>query len=264
MTNETSGLNARLNRILFLAAAAAALLAWGMGLATSGAAAGAACDKVASPLGSDAYPGTVAEPYATVDKLANSLSPGQTGCLRAGVYQGDVRVNKGGVSGAPTTITSYPGERATVVGRFRVADAANYVTVTQPRPRRAQRGEPAESDDQRRSRHVRRQRRHEPSHDDLLPARQRRLRPRARHRHRAQPHPQLRRAPGHQPSPRHLRGGLGPRPDHRQLDLRQRGPRGAAVPGRAGDLHRAQRDRRQRAGDHLLPRVRRTTSPRTT
>jgi nitrous oxidase accessory protein NosD len=130
MTNETSGLNARLNRILFLtAAAAAALLAWGMGLATSGAAADAACDKVASPLGSDAYPGTVAEPYATVDKLANSLSPGQTGCLRSAVYQGDVNVNRGGVQGAPTTITSYPGERATVVGRFRVAEPANFVTV---------------------------------------------------------------------------------------------------------------------------------------
>jgi hypothetical protein len=85
MTNETSGLNARPNRILFLAAGAAVLLAWGMGLATSGAAADAACDKVASPLGSDAYPGTVAEPYATVDKLANSLSPGETGCLRSAV-----------------------------------------------------------------------------------------------------------------------------------------------------------------------------------
>ena len=46
-----------------------------MGLATAGAGA-AACDKVASPLGSDAYPGTVAEPYATVEKLANSLHAG--------------------------------------------------------------------------------------------------------------------------------------------------------------------------------------------
>ena len=70
MANETSGLNARPNRILFLAAGAAVLLALG-GLATSGAAADAACDRVASPLGSDAYPGTVTEPYATVDKLAN-------------------------------------------------------------------------------------------------------------------------------------------------------------------------------------------------
>ena len=88
------------------------------------------CDKVASPLGSDAYAGTVAEPYATAGKLANSLAPGQTGCLRAGVFQGDVKVSKGGGTGAPTTITSYPGERATVVGRFRSPTPANLVTVT--------------------------------------------------------------------------------------------------------------------------------------
>jgi parallel beta-helix repeat protein len=108
---------------------AAVFLAWGTSLAASTAGA-AGCDRVAAPLGSDAYPGTVAEPYATVEKLANSLSPGQTGCLRAGVFQGDVRVSTGGGTGAPTTITSYPGERATVVGRFRVADTANHVTVT--------------------------------------------------------------------------------------------------------------------------------------
>jgi hypothetical protein len=111
------------------AVCAAVFLAWGMSLAASNAGA-AACDKVAAPLGSDAYAGTVAEPYATADKLANSLAPGQTGCLRAGVFQGDVRVSKGGGTGAPTTITSYPGERATVVGRFRVAETANHVTVT--------------------------------------------------------------------------------------------------------------------------------------
>ena len=116
-------------QLKFLAAWTAVFLACGMVMAASGASA-AACDKVASPLGSDAYPGTAAEPYATVERLANSLAPGQTGCLRAGVFQGDVKVTKGGVAGAPTTITSQPGERAIVVGRFRVADTANFVTVT--------------------------------------------------------------------------------------------------------------------------------------
>ena len=48
----------------------------GMGATQAGA---AGCDKVGSPLGSDAYPGTAAAPYATVEKLANSLHPGQTG-----------------------------------------------------------------------------------------------------------------------------------------------------------------------------------------
>ena len=112
-----------------VAVLAALFLAWSMGTAATSASA-AACDKVASPLGSDSYPGTVAEPYATAEKLANSLSPGQTGCLRAGVFQNDVKVSKGGAPGAPTHVTSYPGERAMVVGRLRVADTANHVTIS--------------------------------------------------------------------------------------------------------------------------------------
>ena len=90
-----------------------------------------ACDRVASPLGSNSNVGTLTKPFATVEKLANSLKAGQTGCLRAGVYQRDVKITKGGTSSAPTTITSYPGERAIVVGRLHVADEANNVVVQQ-------------------------------------------------------------------------------------------------------------------------------------
>jgi hypothetical protein len=89
------------------------------------------CAKVASPLGSNSNSGTLAKPYATVEKLANSLRAGQVGCVRAGVYTRDVKVSRGGTSSAPTTITSFPGERATVVGRFRVSDTANNVIVQQ-------------------------------------------------------------------------------------------------------------------------------------
>jgi hypothetical protein len=89
------------------------------------------CDKYASPLGSNAFSGTLSQPFATVDKLANSLRPGRAGCLRAGVYQRDVKIIKGGTTGSPTVITSAPGERATVVGRFHVADEANNVVVQQ-------------------------------------------------------------------------------------------------------------------------------------
>jgi parallel beta-helix repeat protein len=90
-----------------------------------------ACDRVASPLGSNSNVGSLTKPFATADKLANSLKAGQTGCLRAGVYQRDVTITKGGTSTAPTTITSYPGERAVVVGRLYVADEANNVVVQQ-------------------------------------------------------------------------------------------------------------------------------------
>ena len=105
---------------------AAAIAVAAIGIAPSAA---AACDKVASPHGSDAFPGTTAAPYATVDHLANSLNAGQTGCLRAGVFQGDVRITQGGSASAPTKLTSYPGERATVVGRIHIADEANHILV---------------------------------------------------------------------------------------------------------------------------------------
>ena len=45
------------------------------------------CTKVASTTGSDSAAGTAASPYRTVDRLADSLQPGQTGCLRAGTFE---------------------------------------------------------------------------------------------------------------------------------------------------------------------------------
>jgi parallel beta-helix repeat protein len=90
-----------------------------------------ACDRVASPLGSNSNLGSVTKPFATAEKLATSLKAGQTGCLRAGVYQRDVKIAKGGTGSAPITITSYPGERAVVVGRVHVAEEANNVIVQQ-------------------------------------------------------------------------------------------------------------------------------------
>jgi len=88
-----------------------------------------ACDKVASPRGSNTNRGTAAKPYATVGKLANSLRAGETGCLRAGDYRGRVTIRKGGARGAPTTIRSAPGERATVLGRLHVDNRANHVVI---------------------------------------------------------------------------------------------------------------------------------------
>ena len=72
-----------------------------------------------------------AHPYATVGKLANSLRPGQTGCLRAGVYRGRIKIRRGGRAGAPTTIRGASGARATVRGRLYVANSANHVVVKQ-------------------------------------------------------------------------------------------------------------------------------------
>ena len=120
----------------FLAVLAAVLAFVGMEVTRSQGAidatqAGPACDKVASPLGSDVNSGTVAKPYATVQRLVDALGVGEAGCLREGVFQGDVKFVRGGSPGAPVTLTSYPGERATVIGRIHVSDEANNVVVQQ-------------------------------------------------------------------------------------------------------------------------------------
>ena len=87
------------------------------------------CDKIASGSGSDAASGSLSSPYRTAQKLVDSLSPGQTGCLRAGLYTQNVTISRGGSAGSPVTLSSHPGERATLRGRLRVQDSANFVTV---------------------------------------------------------------------------------------------------------------------------------------
>ena len=111
---------------LLVALATAAVIV-AAGVADSPAA--TSCDKVAAPSGSDSAAGSVAAPYRTAGRLVASLQPGQTGCLRAGTYEQNLTIERGGSAGAPITLSSYPGERATVRGRFRVKDSANFVTV---------------------------------------------------------------------------------------------------------------------------------------
>jgi hypothetical protein len=79
------------------------------------------CDHVAAAADHDA-----------VQRLVDALSPGETGCLRSGTYsQGIVRFHHGGRAGAPIRLTSYPGERARLVGGFvYVPHGADHVTVS--------------------------------------------------------------------------------------------------------------------------------------
>jgi parallel beta-helix repeat protein len=101
-----------------------------LALAPSGAAAAEGCDKVVAPDGSNSAAGTEAAPYASFQKLVDSLAPGQTGCLRGGTYREEnVMVSRGGSGeGARVTVRSYPGERALHIGRIYVTDRANFVT----------------------------------------------------------------------------------------------------------------------------------------
>jgi parallel beta-helix repeat protein len=117
----------RCRKQLLTASIAAACLAFAV---TPASALAVTCSKVAATGGSDSAAGTYAKPYRTLQKLADSLSAGQTGCLRSGTYSGNASLSRGGTAGAPLTITSYTGERATVVGKLWIKDSANFVTFS--------------------------------------------------------------------------------------------------------------------------------------
>jgi hypothetical protein len=68
----------------------------------------------------------VAEPGADAQEFAESLTPGQTGCFRAGNYSfEELKVTTPGV-----TLAAYPGEAATLSGRVWVARGADGVTFS--------------------------------------------------------------------------------------------------------------------------------------
>ena len=50
------------------------------------AAAAAQCTRFAAPDGSDQNDGGASTPFQTAQRLVDALSPGETGCLRAGSY----------------------------------------------------------------------------------------------------------------------------------------------------------------------------------
>jgi nitrous oxidase accessory protein NosD len=72
---------------------------------------------MAAPWGSNGASGAPREPFRTPGRLATSLAPGETGCLRGGEYtQREVIVRRRKV-----TLRSAPGERATWRGRIVLA-----------------------------------------------------------------------------------------------------------------------------------------------
>jgi hypothetical protein len=90
----------------------------------------AKCDGFASPTGSDLRRGTAKHPFRTPRRLLRSLKNGETGCLRGGTY-GTVsshhKLLASGVPGGRRTLTSYPGEKATIAGYVEVH--GSYVTL---------------------------------------------------------------------------------------------------------------------------------------
>jgi parallel beta-helix repeat protein len=115
---------------IVLAALAAALGVAALGYSAAPTSATVICDRYAATTGSDSAAGTSTAPYRTAQKLVNSLTAGQTGCLLGGTYNEHVRFNHGGTVGSPIRLTSARGTRATVVGRMYVPDESNDVVVS--------------------------------------------------------------------------------------------------------------------------------------
>lgn len=126
-------------RLLPAALVVVALLLGNFGLSSSsGQAGGSECDLVASVVGSNTNPGTLAQPVRTVQRLVDILGPGQTGCLRGTpahtpFIENVSLINKnqsGGSEADRITLMSYPGEIAKIKGAVTLAESANFITFT--------------------------------------------------------------------------------------------------------------------------------------
>ena len=106
-----------------LALSALLLLAAGAGSAT----AEGGCDLVASPAGSNSAGGSPDDPLRGARALVAALDPGQVGCFEAGTYRfRELKVSEPGI-----TLTSAPGQRATLRGRIWIARGANRATFSE-------------------------------------------------------------------------------------------------------------------------------------
>jgi len=64
--------------------------------------------------GNDANPGTLALPWRSIQKAADSLAPGDTAHVRGGTYRETVSLKVSGRSGLPITLRNYRNERVVV------------------------------------------------------------------------------------------------------------------------------------------------------
>ncbi len=69
-----------------------------------------------SPSGSDTAPGTLAQPFLTIQNAATVMVAGDTAFIRAGTYRETVRPKNSGTQNAPITFMPYNGESVTISG----------------------------------------------------------------------------------------------------------------------------------------------------
>jgi hypothetical protein len=74
--------------------------------------------------GSDADPGTLAEPWATLQHAADMAQPGDTVHLRAGEYHEEIVLPRSGTAGQPITFAAFQGETVWLDGRGKTLNYA--------------------------------------------------------------------------------------------------------------------------------------------
>jgi uncharacterized protein (TIGR03437 family) len=75
-----------------------------------------AADYYVSPSGSNSSPGTLSQPFQTIQKAASVMVAGDTAFIRAGIYRETVTPANSGTQNAPITYMPYNGESVTVSG----------------------------------------------------------------------------------------------------------------------------------------------------
>lgn len=76
--------------------------------------------------GADGDPGTLAEPFRTIQHAAAVARPGDTVLVRAGTYRETVRPARSGTAAAPILFANYNGEQVTVSGANVISTWSRY------------------------------------------------------------------------------------------------------------------------------------------
>jgi hypothetical protein len=92
-----------------------------------------------SPQASDEEPGTIDRPWRSISKAAETLQPGDTVVMHAGVYREQVRPGRSGTDSAPISYEAAPGEEVVLTGADLITgweSAENGVWKKEPWPHR--------------------------------------------------------------------------------------------------------------------------------
>ncbi len=80
--------------------------------------------------GNDDNPGTAQAPWRTIQHAADLAQPGNTVCIHDGIYaEGQVNLSRSGTAAAPITLTSAPGETATLQGKLELSKGVSYISL---------------------------------------------------------------------------------------------------------------------------------------